>query len=215
MNRLAAVALRIGNLLQGDPNNPVIEKLIGSILRPFVPLDPPKDFHDFWYRALPSDDEVDVDGAIPIQFTEIWLPVSQLTAALDRLTAAICADQGMAGNFAVELYGAKDSPFWMSPANNRHDGVVRVDVFWWARNLGSRQRFFTHYWKQLLDLDGARLHWGKVLPAVGQKYGNAIFGPEFIKTAYADHITQWLHLRQAFDPDGVFLTDYWRLIFGI
>jgi D-arabinono-1,4-lactone oxidase len=215
MNRLAAVALTIGDLLQGDPNNPVIEALIGTLLKPFVPLVTPKEFHDFWYRALPSDDEVDVDGVLQIQFTEIWLPVSQLTAALDRLIAATSADQRMAGNFAVELYGAKDSPFWMSPANNRKDGVARVDVFWCARNFGSRTKFFTYYWNQLLDLDGVRLHWGKFLPSVGQKYGSATFGPDFIRRAYADHITQWLQLRRSFDPGGIFLTDYWRLIFGI
>lgn len=215
MNRLAAVALRIGNLLQIGADIDAIQRVIGELLKKFVEVGPPKPFHDFWYRALPADDEVDTDGQIPIDFTEIWLPVSQLTTALDRLMAAIEPNQRMAGNFAVELYGAKSSPFWMSPANNRPDGVVRVDVFWWHKNLGSRQQFFTYYWNQLVDLDGARFHWGKFLPAVGQKYGNATFGPDFIRHAYADHIVRWLQLRQSFDPAGVFLTDYWRLIFGI
>jgi D-arabinono-1,4-lactone oxidase len=215
MNRLASIALAIGNLLQLGADNPFFQAAIGALLKKFVEVGKPKDFHDFWYRALPADDEVDTDGAIQIQFTEIWLPVSQLTTALDRLKAAIEPNQRMAGNFAVELYGAKNSPFWMSPANNRPDGVVRVDVFWWAKNIGSRQQFFTYYWNELLDLDGARLHWGKFLPAVGQKYGNATFGPGFIRGGYADHIKQWLQLRQSFDPVGVFLTDYWRLIFGI
>ena len=213
-NLLAAVVLRIGNILDlTDPNNTLVADTIGALLKPFVPLGQNKDFHDFWYHALPSDDEVDVDNLIAIQFTEIWLPIPQLTTALDRLFAAIDKEQRMAGNFAVELYGARNSPFWMSPANGRD--VVRVDVFWWAHNIGRRLEFFTYYWNQLLDLPGARLHWGKFLPVIGQKYGNVTFGPEFIKTAYEDHITDWLSLRRSFDPDGVFLTDYWRSIFGL
>jgi hypothetical protein len=214
MNLLAAVVLRIGNILDHtDPNNALVALLIGKLLQPFVPLDHNKDFHDFWYRALPSDDEVDVERLITIQFTEIWLPIPQLTTALDRLFHAIGNEQRMAGNFAVELYGAKVSPFWMSPSNGRD--VVRVDVFWWGHNFGDPRHFFTYYWDTLLDLTGARLHWGKFLPAVGQKCGNVTFGADFIRNAYADHIDDWLGLRQAFDPQSVFLTDYWRLIFGL
>lgn len=217
MNRLAAIVLRIGNLLEiFDPNLPFNARLIGKLLEPFVPLDdPPKEFRDFWYRALPSDDAVDVDKAIPIQFTEIWLPVNQLTQTLDALIPAIDKEQRMAGNFAIELYGAKDSPFWMSPAYSRKEGAVRVDVFWWARNLGSRERFFAYYWDLLLELKGARLHWGKYLPVVGKKYGSITFGPEFIRQAYSERMGDWLKCRARFDPDGVFLTDYWRAILGI
>src|SRR5262249_2024543 len=129
MNLLAAVVLRISNLLEYlNPNETPVAKMIGKLLEPFVPLNQPKHFHDFWYRALPSDDEVDVDNLISIKFTEIWLPMSQLTPALDRLFVAIESEQRMAGNFAVEFYGAKESPFWMSPSNGRD--VFRVDVFW-------------------------------------------------------------------------------------
>jgi hypothetical protein len=214
MDLLAAVVLRITNILDHfNPNDELVAALIGQVLRPFVGLDHHEDFHDYWYHALPSDDEVDVENLITIKFTEIWLPVPQLTVALDRLFAAIEREQRMAGNFAVELYGAKESPFWISPSNGRD--VVRVDVFWWGHNLGDPREFFTYYWNTLLDIPGARLHWGKFLPTVGQKYGAVTFGPEFIANAYADHIADWLRLRQTFDPHGVFLTDYWRSVFGL
>jgi D-arabinono-1,4-lactone oxidase len=156
---------------------------------------------------------VDVDNLITIKFTEIWLPIPQLTVTLDRLFAAIEHEQRMAGNFAVELYGAKESPFWMSPSNGRD--VVRVDVFWWGHNWGDPREFFRYYWNTLLDLPAARLHWGKFLPSVGQRYGTVTFGPEFIANAYANHIADWLRLRQTFDPRGVFLTDCWRSVFGL
>jgi len=214
MNLLAAVVLRLGNILDHtDPNNPLVALLIGELLKPFVPLKPAKNFHEFWYRALPSDDEVNVDQLITIQFTEIWLPIPQLTPAVDRLFVAIEREQRMAGNFAVELYGAKDSPFWLSPSNGRD--VVRVDVFWWGHNAGNPRDFFTYYWNTLLDLPGVRFHWGKFLPTVGQRYGNVTFNSDFIRNAYADHITDWLRLRQTFDPQGVFLTAYWQSIFGL
>ena len=214
MDLLAAIVLRIANLLDHlDPNDELVALVIAELLKPFVPLDKPKTFHDFWYHALPSDDEVDVDNLITLQFTEIWLPISQLTSALDRLFAGIKENQRMAGNFAVELYGAKDSPFWLSPSNGRN--VVRVDVFWWGHNFGDPREFFTYYWNALLELPGARLHWGKFLPTLGQKYGNVTFGPSFLGKAYTDHMNDWLALRQTFDPNRVFLTDYWRSVFAL
>jgi len=214
MTLLAAAVLRVGNLLTlFDPNDEPVATWIGDLLLKFVPLDEPNKFHDFWYRALPSDDQVDVDNLISLHFTEIWLPLSQLTPALDRLIPAIAAEQRMAGNFAIEFYAARESPFWMSPANGRD--VFRVDVFWWKRNLGDALDFFGMYWDQLLELPGARLHWGKFLPIVGKKYGKVTFGPEFIRKAYSDHIEEWLELRTRFDPKGVFLTSHWKSVFGI
>jgi FAD binding domain/D-arabinono-1,4-lactone oxidase len=181
MTVLAAVVLRIGDLLDHTPNLPGIEDIIGALLKPFVPVPQTKDFHDFWYHALPSDDEVDTVHLIPLKFTEFWIPVNQTGLVLDRLNAAL-EDQQMAGNFAVEFYGAKDSPFWLSPSNG--GDVVCVDVFWWGHNFGRPEDFFAHYWNTLLDVPGTRFHWGKYLPTVGRTYANIPFGPNFIRKAY-------------------------------
>jgi D-arabinono-1,4-lactone oxidase len=168
-------------------------------------------FRDAWFRVLPCDDQVRVDTLIKIIFTELWLPLDQLTVTLDRLSALL-EDQAVAGNFAIELYGARQSPFWLSPSHG-HD-VVRVDVFWWAYNIGDPRERFAHFWKALLDLPGTRLHWGKHLPDVGQRYGSVIFDRDFLRNAYP-RLDDWLSIRRAMDPDGVFVTDYWRRVFGL
>lgn len=47
----------------------------------------------------------------------------------------------------------------MSPAYNQN--VVRIDVFWFARNAGSPAKtFYPQFW-QLLKPFGFRAHWGK------------------------------------------------------
>lgn len=212
MNVVAACVLAItSGALAIDPNGPIAERILGYLLRKFVPLDKRETFRDKWFLVLPCDDQVMVDSLIRIIFTEIWLPLEQLTPALDRLTA-ILQDQRVAGNFAVELYGAGASPFWLSPSFERN--VVRVDVFWWAYSFGNSREHFSHFWNALLDLPGARLHWGKHLPDVGQRCGAVTFGPEFLASQYS-RFDDWLVLRRECDPDEVFVTDYWRPILGL
>jgi D-arabinono-1,4-lactone oxidase len=212
MNVLAAFVLLItSGVLAIDPNGPIAERIVGHLLRKFVPLDKNETFNDQWLTVLPGDDQVKVDTLIKIIFTEIWLPLDQLTNALDRLKE-ILQNQAVAGNFAVELYGARRSPFWLSPSYDRDS--VRVDVFWWAYSFGDPRQHFTAFWNALLDLQGARLHWGKHLPEVDQKYGNVVFNPDLLKKRYP-RLDDWLTLRHDSDPDAVFVTDYWRTILGI
>src|SRR5204863_9135742 len=107
--------------------------------------------------------------------------------------------------------GAQRSPFWLSPSFDRD--VFRVDVFWWAYSFGDPRQHFAHFWNALLDLPGARLHWGKQLPDVGTKYGNIVFGPDFLMDRYS-RLKDWLELRKQLDADRVFVTAYWQRILG-
>lgn len=212
LNVIAAIVLKIASgALAIDPNGAVAKKLVGALLRSFVPLNKKKEFSDLWYKVLPSDDQVKVDTLIKLIFTEIWLPLSQLTEAMRRLTE-ILSQESVAGNFAVELYGAKQSPFWLSPSFETD--VVRVDVFWWAYNFGDPAEHFSHFWNVLLELPGARLHWGKNLPSAGQQCGSVVFGPNFVRDRYG-RFSDWLLMRERFDPDKLFVTDYWKSILGL
>jgi hypothetical protein len=48
--------------------------------------------------------------------------------------------------------------------------VVRIDPYWWEYNPeGNLTDFFEKYWKALLPIETARLHWGKHFPAVGNR----------------------------------------------
>jgi D-arabinono-1,4-lactone oxidase len=212
MNILAAfVLLLTSGVLAIDPHGPIAARIVASLLGQFVPLKKCQKFRDSWYTVLPSDDQVQVDTLIKVIFTEIWLPLDQLTAAVDRLKV-IVADQAVAGNFAIELYGARQSPFWLSPSFDRD--VVRVDVFWWAYSFGDPREHFTHFWNALLELDGARLHWGKHLPDVGRQYGDVVFDVDLLERRYLK-LRDWLALRREMDPAGVFVTDYWRQVFAL
>jgi hypothetical protein len=178
-----------------------------------VPLDPEKKFHNMWYQVLACDDEAKTDTLIKVIFTEIWLPLAQLDAALDRLMALFNTLSGAAaGNFITELYGARQSPFWLSPSYG-YD-VIRVDVFWWAYSFGDPKKHFSIFWNALLDLPGARLHWGKYLPEVGVQYGNVVFNRAFLLQAFPK-LQDWLQCRAAMDPKAVFLSDYWSGIFQL
>jgi len=210
LNALAALVLLITSAASSiDPERAAV--LVGDLLRLFVQLDGPKDFNYYWYQTLPCDDQVEVDSLIKIIFTEIWLPLDQLTEAVDRLNV-LFKDQAVAGNFAVELYGAKKSPFWLSPAFDRD--VVRVDVFWWAYSFGKPRDHFAHFWKALLELPGARLHWGKHLPDVGEMYGSVHFDVNFLRDRY-EKLDDWMTMRHRMDPQRVFLSPYWQQIFGL
>lgn len=212
MNVVAAMVLEITNVLLLDPKSRLAQKMVGCLLRQFVPLDEREDFNDAWHLVLPCDDQARVDTLIRVEFTEIWLPYSEVEEAIRRLKKLL-KNQAVASNFVVEIYGAKDSSFWLSPSFGRD--VVRIDVFWWVHNVvGDAREHFSHFWKVLLDLPGARLHWGKHLPDVGKKYGKVVFDPAYLDNAY-DRMKDWRAIRAAADPLGVFATPYWTNILGL
>lgn len=209
---LAAAALKLGSgALHIDPRGELAHRFVGTLLRTFLPLDKPAPFRDTWYLSLPTDDGVDSDHLFQILFTEVWLPMERADAVV-ALLDELFHDQAAAGNFAVELYGARRSPFWLSAAYAAD--VIRVDPYWWAYNFGSAEAYFTLYWKRLLDVPGARFHWGKYLPTPGLKYGSTRFELGYLRGVYP-RLDDWLKLRREFDPRGVFLTEYWRQMFEL
>jgi D-arabinono-1,4-lactone oxidase len=209
---IAAFILKVeSGMLQVDADSEIVQETIGFLMRKFLPLNEPQSFCDVWYRTLPTDDQVLVDSLIKTHFTEVWLPVEQTDAALGRLVR-LFDDEIAAGNFAVEIYSAKRSPFWLSAAHERD--VVRIDPYWWAHNFGSPEDYFTRYWNALIDLPGARLHWGKYVPKPGQVCAGISFRRPFLEAAFP-RLSDWLKLREKFDPHQVFLSDYWRNAFEI
>jgi D-arabinono-1,4-lactone oxidase len=212
-NVLAAAVMKLSSgALHIDPRSDLAHRFVGTLLRKFTPLEVTSRFRDLWYLTLPSDDPADTDHLIQVLFTEVWLPVERSNEVIALLEELLREDQAAAGNFAVELYGAKRSPFWLSAAYAQD--VIRVDPYWWAYNFGSPEAYFTRYWKRLLDVKGARFHWGKYLPTPGLKYGQTRFGLDYLRSVYP-RLDDWLALRRELDPRGVFLTDYWRRTFEL
>jgi D-arabinono-1,4-lactone oxidase len=209
---MAAVVLELESaLVEIDAESEAVQLLIGFLMRRFLPLGQAQSFRDTWHHALPTDDQVAVDTIIKTFFTEIWLPAESTDRVLDVMED-LFRDRAAAGNFATEIYGAKRSKFWLSMAHDRD--VVRIDPYWWAHNYGTPEAYFTRFWDVLLDIPGARLHWGKYMPRPGQRCGNTTFDADYLRRMYPK-LDAWLGLRRDFDPEQIFVTPYWRERLGI
>lgn len=198
--------------------------VIGFIINLLNPVDTkPRSFNDFWWRALPNDDEAQIDSLIRIQFTEIWIDANYAEEVLTALRQ-LFKNPAACGNFGCEMYQAKKSPFWMSMSYGRD--VIRIDPYWWEYNsVGTLQDYFTFFWDTLIPLtDKLRLHWGKHWPEPGKKFSGqdcktgevfeVTIGKDFVKQRY-EKFDEWNAMRTRMDPDGVFLTKYWVDLLGI
>lgn len=213
---LAADVLSTTNILnetKGDNEN--VQKLIGNMLKPFVPIGEKGEQHfcDIWYKALPIDDQAPVDGLMDTSFSELWFPKENLNQVMDTLKKLFETNPKAAGNMVVELYCAKKSPFWMSPSYN-HD-VLRLDLYWWKYNLlGDANQYFGLFYEAFKDMPGVRFHWGKNLPHPGEKYGDYLFSEKYLQKNYPK-LADFLKIREQMDPAQLFVTDYWRRLFSI
>jgi hypothetical protein len=168
----------------------------------------PQDFHDYGDTGLPMDDQIS-DRLMPTEFTELWIPIEYTVQTMKLLASHYQQGYAATGTYACELYAAKASDFWLSPAFG--GDVVRVDLFWFGRNGDSTApEFYQQFW-DLLEANGIpfRPHWGKYLPAP-----TAPFGPSYYAKVYPQ-LAGFLELRATLDPKQVFVTDYWRSHLGI
>jgi hypothetical protein len=200
---------------------PLVPKYIDQILSPFVETNPnglPKTQHfaDRSFIGLPMDNQMD-DLLLTTWFTEIWVPFTPgggvVQQTISRLRKHFDAD-GTAegcyqatGAFSFELYvGKRDDRFFLHPATGSH--VFRVDVFWYGRNATDPvTTFFPAFWDLLEPLEW-RLHWGKFLPAPDPAT------PGRLTHQYPD-FGKWKAVRAKVDPDGLFLTEYWKTHLGL
>jgi hypothetical protein len=178
----------------------------------------PQNFEDYWYSSLPMDNNIS-DKLFPVEFTELWIPfdetsgtdkVAQVLQTLNRFFEGFYQNNEVPiapGAFCTELYAAKKSKFWMSPAYNSN--VFRVDVFWFGNNTGSpADSYYPLYWNALQNFD-FRCHWGKYLPAA-----DSAQGVDYLQKQYPKW-KDFMDLRDKFDPLQVFVSDYWREHLGI
>jgi hypothetical protein len=184
--------------------------IIDGVLGLFV-TDGILQFWDTWMCGLPMDNQMD-DQLWPTWFTELWVPVEKTQEVMDALRTFYAGGDdpttafAHTGAFSCELYAAKASKFWMSPAYEKD--MFRVDVFWFVKNAGSPEtRFYPPFW-DLLKPFVFRAHWGKILPPATPDW------VAYSRAAYP-RIDDFLALRRELDPRQIFVTDYWRTHLGI
>ncbi len=197
------LAKKAGQLVR----NAFAERVLPPILRAFVPTDgPPQHFWDSWHDGLPMDNQMS-EASLPTQFTEIWVPLEQTGEVMRALREHY--DRGgydATGAYICEVYAARRTSGWMHPSYGRDS--LRIDLFWFARNTEDpTSTWFVQFW-ELLKPFGYRLHWGKFLPK------DPALGHQYLR----QQLPRWddfMALRQAMDPDGLFLTRYWREALGL
>jgi len=203
-----------------------LPKIFADVLGAAIPLDGtkgPQHFQDYAWHGLPMDNQAN-DVLVPTEFTEAWLPVQYSGRAMrllrDWFDAAPDAHEALkrTGTYAWELYGAMHTPLWLAcshtdGADEWKDGVLRIDLYWFANNPGDpAETFYPPFWKLLRD-NGIpfRLHWGKFQPvyAAGDRGWVDFFRGQYPKW------DDFLALRAERDPNNIFLTSYWRERFGL
>ena len=161
-----------------------------------------QEFREVWNDGLPMDNRVSYDWT-PIVFSEMWIPLDK-THAVMRALREHYRNHGVStvGTWAIELYAAPRSDFWLSPAYEQD--VIKFDALWFEKNPGDPARdFYPQFWKILMTF-GCRFHWAKHLPV----------DPEYMRAQYA-RWDDFMKLRDELDPNQTFVTDYWRERMGI
>lgn len=184
--------------------------ILPKILDIFVAIDNPEkgpqQFWDSWWHGIPMDNQMS-DKLIPVLFTELWIPVEKTAEVMTALRSFYTTGGPKnTGAFSCEIYAAKKSDFWMSPAYATD--VIRVDVFWWGNNIGSPVDFYQPFWDLLAPFD-FRCHWAKFKPAADSTLGYAYLKKQYPKW------DDFLALREEMDPDQLFINDYWKGYFNI
>ncbi|WP_257449998.1 FAD-binding protein [Archangium lipolyticum] len=200
------------------PYGPLTERVVRLVLNAFVPSKETKEFRGPWHEILPMDDGVS-DELLPTDFTELFIDIARSAEVMKLLDGYFNPDpsdtqgageargMGRTGAYAFEIYAGAASPFWMSPSQGRHS--IRVDVFWFRTDKEHvRQNFYERFW-ELLAPFGFRLHWGKYLPRP-----DSLTGTDYLRRQYPMW-DRFMEVRQRMDPDGVFLSGYWKEHLGI
>ncbi|MCB9665602.1 MAG: FAD-binding protein [Alphaproteobacteria bacterium] len=238
--RAAGAVLALGGealLTVLTPFAPLLKRKLPDMFKPildvFVPLDSakkgeakgqPQVFQDHAYLGLPMDNGAS-DILLTTAFTEVWLPLGRARDAMNVLRrwfeAAPTSAEALTrtGTFSWELYATRPSTGWMSPSYSDgddvwKDGVFRIDPYWFQHDEADPTHgFYEGLWRQLREAGiPFRLHWGKYHPDLS--HGDPEGWVDFFKGQYP-RWDDFLARRAALDPDGVFLTAYWKDHLGL
>lgn len=197
------------NVISHDapPYEPATQELIQTVLNAFL-QEETEEFWDAWLQGLPMDNQIS-DEFMPTEFTELFIDIHKTADVMQALKSFYEEDEAFkrTGAYAVEIYPAKQSHFWMSPSYGMD--TVRVDVFWFkTRRENPETDFYPQYWKLLEKFD-VRFHWGKYLSPPNSSTGVEYRTKQFTKW------DDFLELRKKMDPNDIFLTSYWAAHLGI
>ena len=180
-----------------------------------------EEFQDHAYLGLPMDNTAD-DILVPTMFTEIWVPLSCATKATNAINEYFNSSSkdrySRTGNNAWELYAAKPNNVWMSMSYSNgtdiwKDGAFRIDPYWFVDNSDCYIDLYRPIWILLHEKKiPFRLHWGKVFPKIDDNEYD--WRKIIVKDRYP-RLAEFLDFRKKKDPNGIFLSTFWRYWFDI
>lgn len=155
--------------------------------------------------AIANIDEVDYSHRlfatprmVRFQEMEYNLPAHHLPTVLEQVRASIKEHQTRV-HFPIECRFVKGDDIWLSPAYQRDSAYIAIHMY--------KGMPYTTYFRQaeaIYQSYQGRPHWGKMHTldhhTLSQLY------PRW---------SDFLHIRQQLDPEGIFLNDYLRVLLGI
>ncbi len=164
-------------------------KLIDKIMRSFVS---PKESIDWSQRAFPTE------RSFKFMEMEYNLPVEKFQAVMSEVRAAI-KKHHFQTLFPIEIRFVKADPLWLSPAYERDSVYLAVHTY-----ISEDYRPYFDCMEEIFQRHGGRPHWGKWHTMKKDK----------LQAAYP-RFEDFLKVRNEFDPDGMFLNDHLKDIFGV
>lgn len=170
---------------------------------------PPQQFWDRWLGSLPMDTLEFSNKMMNLVYTELWFPIDQTQQVIDTLEEYYTQNgYDATGFYTVEVLGAKQSQFWLSPGYAQDS--LRLNIMFFANGATDPNTYYGQFWKLFHEKNiNFRLHWGKNLPPP-----NSEASPSFFQSQYPKW-KDFEQLRQQMDPKGIFLTKYWKTHLGL
>jgi FAD-linked oxidoreductase len=129
---------------------------------------------------------------------EYNLPAAEVIAVLAEMDDTI-SRQKFAVNFPVEVRFVHSDDIWLSPAYQRESAYIAVHMY---RGM-PYERYF-HAMEEIFTRHGGRPHWGKLHTR----------DAAYLAAAYP-RWGDFQRVRASLDPNGTFLNDYLRELFGL
>ncbi len=164
-------------------------KLIDKLMRTFVS---PETKVDWSHRAFPTE------RSFKFMEMEYNLPVEKFIPVMKEMTAAI-DKHGFQTLFPIEIRFVKKDNIWISPAFERDSVYFAIHTY-----ISEDYRPYFDCMEEILQRHEGRPHWGK-WHTMDYKKLNRVY----------PKLNDFLESRKVFDPDGLFLNDHLKKIFGL
>lgn len=135
---------------------------------------------------------------VRFQEMEYNIPAQHFTEALAEIEAVINRRR-FAVNFPVECRFVKGDDIWLSPAYQRDSAYIAVHMY-----QGMPYNEYFQAVEEIFQRYDGRPHWGKLHTLTAATLASRY-----------PHWQDFLRVRASLDPQGVFLNDYLRQLFGV